>query len=254
MFPRFVTVEALTGVLRSRVSSTAESWAPSNEEPPLPAWIAPFVVERLHHCGEAEARILYEWLFGLPAATHDGDAYALAVLRFKHAVSGPRESFSDVSWWTPRIGLHLSTGASWKTKGSNFIALCIDLGRGFPPETIRAALAAAAERDGASPDEHRRAILSKVHDVTAKLLVERAERALKAGDYSAGGLLLAAFTSLDPGSFISTALHRLRKTPNLPPEIMARIESCEELARAGGREPNEDAFLEAFLVLTRQVS
>jgi hypothetical protein len=253
MFPKLVTSEAIQAVVPTRVSSNSETWAPPKGVDPLPEWMAPFVVERLRHCDDLEARVLYDWLFKLPAGTHEGDPYDLAVVRFKMAVSGPIEGFRNVAWWTPRIGSHLSTGASWKTRGRDFIALCIDLGKGFPAEALQAALAAAGERDGASAKEHRGSILRKGHDVTAKLLVERAEAALKTGDYDKGDLFLSAFTSLDPGSFITGAVRHLRRIADLPTCIVARIAACEELAGAGGREPTEAAFMESFLVLTRQL-
>ena len=100
----------------------------------------------------------------------------------------------------------------------------------------------------------RRSVLRKIHDEPARLLIERAEEALKSGDQVAGDIFLSAFMSLDPGSFISGPVHHLRKIPNLSAELFARIAACETLARAGNRAPTEDAFFEAFLVLTRQAS
>ncbi len=208
MFPKLLTLEAIKSVLPSRVSSGSQSWAPPKGALPLPDWMAPFVVERLNHCDDAEARVLYDWLFTLPAGTHNGDAYALAVVRFKLAVSGSPEGFRNVEWWTPRVGKHLSKGGGWKTRGRDFVALCIDLGKGFPPATLQAALAAAEDQDGAGAEKHRQSILRKVHDVTATLLIERAEVALKAGDYDKGDLFLSAFTSLDPG-----LVHQRRRPP-----------------------------------------
>jgi hypothetical protein len=69
-----------------------------------------------------------------------------------------------------------------------------------------------------------------------------------------GDRFLSAFMSLDSGSFIRGALHGLKKISDPPADIVARIEGCEELAGAGGRKPSDEAFLEAFLVLTGQKS
>lgn len=244
-FPTLLPLEAIQRELPNRARSLGESWVSDNGEVALPVWMAPYVVERLHHCGDAEACRLYRWLFLLPEGSHNADPYELAVERFRHE---PIQRF-----WHPLVGRHLSTGTHWKKRGAAFIDLCIDLGFGFPPLTLRAALEAAAEEHGASAEKHKLSILRKVHDVTSKLLVERADAALRRGDHAAGDRFLSAFTSLDPGSFIGGAVHHLRKLSGLPEGISARIMACEELVRAGGRDPSEEAFLEAFLVLTGQV-
>ncbi|MGH7271988.1 MAG: hypothetical protein ACREJ3_16280, partial [Polyangiaceae bacterium] len=243
-----VRLKDVRAVAASRVTDSNDHW-----RPPLPEWMAPFVVDRLRHCDDAEARVLYDWFFSLSEGSRNGNPFELAVARFKLAVNGPPDVFRYIDWWTSRIGKQLSTGASWKTGGRDFIALCMDLGKGFPFEALQVALASAAEKDGASAEKHRQSILRKVHDVTATLLVERAEAALKVGDFDTGDLFLSAFTSLDPGSFIGGAVHHLRKIPNLPPRIIDRIGVCEELAGVGARKPSEGAIFEAFLVLTRQV-
>jgi hypothetical protein len=93
-----------------------------------------------------------------------------------------------------------------------------------------------------------------MHDETAKLLIERAEVEFNARKYEAGDLYLSAFMSLEPGSFISGALHRFGRRDDLPSDIVARVRACASLARAGRRAPTEDALYEAFLVLTGQSS
>jgi hypothetical protein len=244
--PELITLDSVNRVAASRVDSSSESWATSRESTSLPEWLAPLVVERLRTCDEQEAHVLYEWLFALPAGAHQADGYGLALARFERA---PLERF-----WHARIGTHLGTGASWKTRGRTFIDLCIRLGRGIPPGAIRAALDAAAETDGASVEKHRESILKKIHDETAKLLIERAEVEFNARKDEAGDLFLSAFMSLEPGSFISGALHRLGRRDDLPSDIVARVHACASLARAGRRAPTEDALYEAFLVLTGQSS
>ena len=143
-FPQLLRIDAVRVAVGERVASTAESWV--LDEPMLmPQWMAPFVVDRLRHCGDAEARSLYGWLFTLPEGTHHGDPYVIAFERFKRA---PLETF-----WHPCLGVHLVTGASWKTRGRELIGFCINLGLGFPPDTIRAALSVPDGRDGASAEE-----------------------------------------------------------------------------------------------------
>lgn len=257
-FPRLITVERIRNVAPSRVASNSEKWIPPEGGPSLPDWMAPRVVERLQHCEDPdEAKFLYDWLFALPPGSHNADRYKLAFVRFKLAITADPMKFEVLrrhTDWTPIIGRHLNTGSAWKTRGQEFIDLCLDVGKGFPPTVLDAALASAAEKDGASADEHRAAILRKVHDVMAKSLVERAAAAIKAGDFDAADLHLSAFTSLDPGSFVRGALHRLKREPNLSSGLVLRIEACEELAGAGGRAPSVEAINEAFFVLTRQKS
>lgn len=251
-FPRLITLHAIKKVAQDRVRSTSESWVPPEGGPRLHEWMAPLVAERLKHCEDpVEAKFLWGWLFDLPPESHKADPYELAIARFKLAVQDPakHELFRSHADWTTIIGRHLNSGSSWKTRGRDFVALCLDLGKGFPINVVNVALESATGDDGASPDDHRRAILRKVHDVTAKLLVERAEIAIKAGDFDKGDLFLSAFMSLDPGSFIRGALHRLRVMPGLPSDLVLRIEGCEELARAGGRDPSVDAINDVFLVL-----
>ncbi|MBX3192990.1 MAG: hypothetical protein KF819_38755, partial [Labilithrix sp.] len=245
-FPKLLPLEAVKSAVSSRVASTTESWVPRQGTSELPGWITPFVIERLRHCNDGEAQVLYEWLFAQAGRSHEGDAYELALARFERA---PFERF-----WHHQIGRHLGTGSSWKTRGRKLIESCVDLGRGFPTEAVRAALAAAGAGDGASPEEHRRSIIRKIHDEAARVLVERADAALDAGDYEKGDLFLSALMSLEPGAFIGGAIHRLKRFGDLPGGVIARIEACEKLNRAGGRAPSEDAFFEAFLVLTGQVS
>lgn len=239
--PECITRDALEKVLLTRVTAE-QSWAIVDGTDRLPAWIAPFVVERLRHCGDEEARALFAWLVALPEGATSRERYELAVGRFERT---PFEEF-----WHSQIGRCLSTGASWREQGRSFIELCIEGGRGFPAAVLHAALDSAALGHGASAEEHQRAILKRVHEETAKLLVARAERALRAGDHPGGDLFLSALISLDPGSFVGGALRRIGKIPVLPAEIVLRIDACAELVKASGRAPTADAFLEAFLVLT----
>ncbi|MBX3220872.1 MAG: hypothetical protein KF795_10155 [Labilithrix sp.] len=242
-FPDDVTEDAIKAALPGRVASPI-SWASASE--PLPAWMAPFVVERVRRCEDhEEAKNLYEWLAALPAGAHDWDAYTLAVERFKR---NPISSF-----WHARIGSFLNTGGTWKTRGRSFIDLCIELGRGFPPAVLHVALGASSDGNGPSAEDHRKPILRRIHEELAKLLVERADHALRVGDRESADLYLSALLSLDAGSFIGGPLHRLRKIDQLPDGVLARLDACQEMAKAGGRSPTEEGFFEAFLVLTGQL-
>lgn len=241
-FPTHITADAIKSALPKRITS-AVPWVRSEDES-LPNWMAPFVCERLLHCEDDEARFLYAWLFALPKGTHDADPYAIAVERFRHA---PFASF-----WHSEIGRFLTTGTAWKSRGKAFIDLCIDIGKGFPPEVVHVALSTASDKDGATVEAHRTAILKRVHEETAKLLVERTEGAVRAGDEQMAARFLSALLSLDPGSFVGGPLSRLGKLPNISAEIGERIHACKALAKAGGRAPTEEGFFEAFLVLTGQ--
>ncbi len=245
-FPRLVERSDLEKALASRIGLTTGFWAPAEGAPSFPTWMAPFVVQRLEHGPDEEARALYEWLLTQPDDSHSSDLFSLALERFRRAPLAPV--------WHSHLARYLRTGTAWKSRGRTLIDLCIDLGKGFPPLTLRAALNAAREEDGASVDQHKSAILRRVHDEAAKLLVDRAARAFKAGELADGDLYLSALLSLDCGSFVRGALRRLRDIPDLPAAVIARIEACEALTHAGGRDPTEDAFHEAFLVLMRQVS
>jgi len=66
---------------------------------------------------------------------------------------------------------------------------------------------------------------------------------------------LRALVGLLPGRKKGARTERdsLEGTGDIPARV-ARIEACEKLARAGGRDPSEDAFYEAFRVLTGQLS
>lgn len=239
-FPKLLPTARVLEALERRCSSKAERW-----EPPLPRWAAPVVVRRLAHCEDAEACALYDWLFSLPEGCHEGEAFELALARFEHAPFTPS--------WHVAIGRQLCTGTSWKSRGRRFIDTCIRLGRGFPPGVLRAAFEAAKGSGGSSVDDHRRSILRRIHDETAELLVDHAQRAFDAGDSERGDRFLAALLSLDPSSFIGSKLLRLRKVPGLPAEILDRIDACVAMARAGEQAPTAEGFIEAFLVLTGQL-
>jgi hypothetical protein len=213
----------------------------------LPECLTPFCVERLGGCDDDEARVLCAWLHTLPPNWLGNITFESALERFKVAARASRAT--EMEWWSVCIGRHLSTGSAWKTKGREFIGLCIDL-KWFSSGALRAALRVAKQTNGVSQEKHGASILKHAHDETAKLLIERTDGALKVGDFKEGDLLLSAFMSLDPGSFASPRLHRLLTNhSSLPPAIVARIEACKELASAGGREPSERDLREAFLVL-----
>lgn len=254
-FPVLVSEEAIQRILSERVARAIDDWVPPDGPEKLPSWLAPWVPRCLEFCDEREARLLYDWLFSTPRDGVVADPLKVAMHRFQIAVLAIPIDPSKPPWmfWCPRIAKHLVTGAAWKSRGRELIALCIELGRGFPPQVLEASLELAQGADDEAIEKHQKAILRRIHDETARLLVEYAERALTAGDLERGDLYLSAFLSLDPGSFIRGAVHHLRKLPGLTPELSARVDACKALAGAGHRNPTKEAFLEVFLVLTGQV-
>jgi hypothetical protein len=254
-FPDLIHVAAIERILPERVARRAESWVSRGGADELPSWISRWVPQRLELCDEEEARVLYDWFVFQPRPDVAADPFKLAMLRFKLAVSSTPADPRKPPWryWQPRIAAHLLTGAAWKSRGRELIAPCIELGKGFPPQILEASLESPPSADDGARAKRQKAILRRIHDETARLLVEYAERALIAGELERGDLFLSAFLSLDPGSFIRGAVHHLGKLPGLTPELIARVDACKALAGAGHRDPTKGAFLEAFLVLTGQV-
>jgi hypothetical protein len=249
--PSLITDAAIREILPLRVADSERSWLPPDGVNQLPDWIAPFVAERLRFCINEEALVLFEWLFSKTRDNFVGDPFGIALMRFE--ISARRNcSTGDWKYWCLPIAKHLETGEAWKTRGREFIKLCIELGKGFPLDVLDTALAASRNNDGISPEKHVRAILRRVHDETARLLIEFAEQAIISGDFDRGDCFMSALLSLDPGSFVGGALHHLGKTPNLPATLRDRIDACKCLAGSGNRAPTREAFREAFLVLTGQ--
>lgn len=235
-----------------RAGQASDCFATAEDVQLLPESFAPIVAARLLHCDDAEARILYDWLFSrVQDATLE---FETAAHRLRGSILSPgsqREPsllFANAMYWAHLVGRHLTTGASWKNKGSELIRFCIQAGRGFPPPVLEAALGAARETGGATADEHRSAILRHVHDETAKVLVDLTETAID-NDVGKAERYLSALMCLDHGSFLGGALSRLRNKPNFPTSLSDRLEACLQLTRLGKRQPTSEAFIEAFRVL-----
>lgn len=220
----------------SRTSSSDDRW-----HPPFPSWMATYVIERLRHCGDDEAKDLYEWLGTREADAVDHDHYGVARARL---LQSPRDPT-----WQVIVGRHLATGKDWKKRGREFLEFYARHNGGFPRGLLTASLNAASAKDGATPDEHRAAILRTVHDESAVIFVQRAEEAMQQADWTTARQTLEALQSLDPGRFIRGPLHHLRKIPEVPRDVLAHVDACVELARVGGKEPSEEAFHDAFIAL-----
>lgn len=227
--PHVVTLESVKSVVPGKVASH-EPW-----QPPFPPWIGRYAVERLHdvHCDDPEAQAIFDWLVEVehsPAELLDA-----ALVRFKRA-------FLE-SKWHPHLGSALNTGKAWKQSplARDIVEFCVETNKGFPPTTITAALHHAKD------DESRASIVRGLHDVTASVLVEHAERAIEAADWKKTERVLRALACLDPGSFISGPVHHLRKIAELPSEIGRLVEVCERIfKRPGGRSPTVEDHGEAF--------
>lgn len=235
--PDLVTAEQLKQVLPKRIRDS-QPWLPPTVTR-VPASLAPYFVERIRHCRENEARMLYEWLV---SRAGEGDLFDLAVYRFETAAKDRTPGKPVRFHWAERIGERLTTGAAWKRYGGVFIGRCIDRGLGFPRAVIERALAVAEK-------SAEQAILRRAHEVAGRLLIERSEKAIVAGKHERAALFLSAFLNLDPGSFLAGPMHRLSKRPDLTSDLVDQVEACRILTRAGGRSPTIDGFLDAFLVL-----
>jgi hypothetical protein len=240
--PDCLPLERVQRVVLCRVAAMNERWVP-----PLPEWMAPDVVERLRHCLDEEALDLYKWLSSQPPSSHTGNLRDIAVERFKLVVHAGNRALIEA--WFSWIGSYLTTRKAWKEQGRAYIETLVNLDCEFPRDVVTNAIRAATSTDGASAEEHGRAILRTTHEVVAMVFVERAEKAMKGGDWATGQRFLSAFMSLDPGSFISGRVHHLGKIPHLPEKVRALIEACEELTQSGEKAPNEAALSEAFAVL-----
>lgn len=217
----------------ARAKSGSDRW-----HQPLPSWMAKHVSERLHGCGDEEAVELYGWLLQQPPDVAEYDSFDVALERLR------KSPLSEV--WHAVVGSHLATGKDWKKRGRAVLEFYTTLNIGFPPQLLTAALQGAAAKDGATPDEHRRAILRVIHDEAAKILVRRAEDAMKGADWNTACQTFEALQCLDPGKFIRGPLRGLKKIPDVPRKVLDHIEACEELARAGGKLPSDQAILDAF--------
>ncbi|MBI5536575.1 MAG: hypothetical protein HY898_27895 [Deltaproteobacteria bacterium] len=230
-----VTLEDVSLAAEARATSTEDRWTP-----PLPACLAPQVVQRLGHCDDAEALDLFAWICILPDPP--GDLFELALQRFKMAPL-------TLEWHT-YLGTHLATGKAWKSKGRAVVEYCVDLNKGFPPALVNASLAAGASNTADEMKAHHTAICRAMHDVAASVLVAHAEDAVNCAEWPAAKRLLSALACLDPGSFISGPVHHLRVGPSIPEEVERLISACERLfKRPGGRSPTVDGFHEAFFEL-----
>lgn len=250
--PSLLDVGKVAQAAQGRAALVSECFATATDVQLLPDSFAPIVAKRLLHCDDDEARILHSWLFSkVQDATLE---FETAAHRLRGSILSPGSPgepslpFANAMHWAPLVGRHLTTGASWKNKGSDLIRFCIQAGRGFPPPVLEAALGAARGTDGATADEHRSAILRHVHDETARVLVELTEPAID-NDVSKAELYLSALMCLEHGSFLGGALSRLRKKPNFPTSLIDKLEACLQLTKLGKRQPTSETFIEAFRVL-----
>ncbi len=258
--PDLVRREDVEPVARARSSDPVggDDWSP-----PLPEWLAPYVPARARTCPDEEAFALYRWLEEHRANADELFGLALsrleAVLKECERLSGEPDSversdaFSacdrSMTGWYQALGAHLTTGTAWKANGRRLIEWLVDRGLvGFPPSTLEAALQRASDQDGASAEEHREAILRKAHDVAGRVFVDRAEAAMRAGDWERAEHLLDAFATLEPGKFLRGPIHHLRSIEGAQ-RLVARLDACDSLLKTGGRTPTADDFLYAFRVL-----
>lgn len=245
--PVVITLDEVKSVIEGKVEGH-EPW-----RPPFPEWVVPFAARRLHFCEEEEAHVLFDWLLTMP---HDPEAMLeAAVARFKKSLLEPK--------WHAFVGAALNTGRAWKDgslggrekKGNptrerkgklvrGIVEFCVETNKGFPAALLEEA------RVHAKDDASRDAIVSGLHDVTASVLVEYAERAIRAGDWEKAKRILAALHCLDPGSFISGPVQHLQKIAELPPEIARDVELCARIfKRPGGRAPTPEGHRDAFIEL-----
>ena len=230
--------------------------------PLLPEWLAPYVVKRARTCDDQEAVKLYAWLEKI--ATDPDELFGLAMARLDDALAAQVRLGDEpeglaktqralglnrvVYGWCLALARRLTTGEAWKENGRRMIAWCIDRGGIFPEATLHAALGFTSERDGSSTEDHRQAILRKAHDVAGRLFVDRAEAAMRAGDWERAERLLDAFATLEPGKFLRGRIHHLRSIEGAE-RLAARLDACDSLLKAGGRTSTADDFLYAFRVL-----
>lgn len=250
--------------------------------PLLPEWLAPYVVKRARTCDDLEAFTLYAWLEKIATEPEDAllvgrsssstssrsptpdELFGLAMARLDDALAAQVRLGDEpeglaktqralglnrvVYGWCLALARRLTTGEAWKENGRRMIAWCIDRGGIFPEATLHAALGFTSERDGSSTEDHRQAILRKAHDVAGRLFVDRAEAAMRAGDWERAERLLDAFATLEPGKFLRGRIHHLRSIEGAE-RLAARLDACDSLLKAGGRTSTADDFLYAFRVL-----
>ena len=230
--------------------------------PLLPEWLAPYVVKRARTCDDQEAVTLYAWLVEI--ATDPDELFGLAMARLDDALAAQVRLGDEpeglakaeralglnrvVYGWCLALARRLTTGEAWKENGRRLIAWCIDRGGIFPEATLHAALGFTTDRDGTSAEEHREAILRKAHDVAGRLFVDRAEAAMRAGDWERAERLLDALATLEPGKFLRRPIHHLRSIEGAE-RLAPRLDACDSLLKAGGRTSTADDFLYAFRVL-----
>jgi hypothetical protein len=229
--PDVVTLDAVKSVVGGKVVE-AERW-----HLPLPEWLAPDALMRLHHCDDAEAKEIFDWLLTIP---HEPSVMLdAAFLRFRRNILEPR--------WHEYVGASLNTGKAWKQGrvAREIVEFCAEANVGFPPLMISAA------QKHAKDDESRESIVRGLHDVTASVLVDHAERAIKVGDWKKASRVLEALLCLDPGSFISGPVQHLGKiVEQVPEDVARRIEMCARIfKRSGGRSPTLDGHRDAFVEL-----
>lgn len=235
--PDLMKLADVKAVAAGRAASKEDRW-----RPPLPMWMAPFVAQRLGHCDDDEALDLFKWV--VTAAPTSINAFEVALDRYKKA--------PQTKEWQRTIGGHLTTGKAWKTLGRRVVQFCVELNLGFSQLLIDTALVGAKADSGADVEVHRKSIVGAMHDVTASVFVERAERAIAAEDWAAAKRLLSALTYLDPASFISGPVHHLGRS-DVPDEVRKLINACERLfKRSGSRAPTVETFQEAFWVLMEE--
>jgi len=232
--PDALPQEVVRAIAARQTEADAVSW-----EVPLPTWLAPEALKRVRGCPESEAAAIFRWLTTLP--TMDDNLFAVAIERLRRAPH-TRE-------WPDFLGSRLNTGKAWKALGRPVVEVCVDL-QGVPYTLTNAALASVEARDGASKDQHERAVLAAMHDVAAVVLIERASAAAERGAWGWARSVLEALMNLDPGSFVAPRLHHLLRAYTLQADVARDVETCRDLfKRPGGRSPSLDAFHQAFFAL-----